>query len=389
MVITKVEAIPIEVPIEEDLAAPISLPHAEELASTVFRAYRTTLVRVETDEGVVGVGECMVRLAPLATAAIVDELSPMLIGRDPLDIGYLWELLYGTMMNRGHQKGFFVEAVSGIDIALWDIIGKLRNEPIYRLLGGAQRETIPAYASSLRFRPLSQTFEKIAELRERGFSAMKIKIGRDARDPRDDLEFVGAIREHVGDDVTLMVDANCGYDLGVALQVARVLEEQDIYWFEEPLPPDDIEGYRHLRAQTSVRVAGGETTFTRFGFRQLLERRALSVVQPNATRSGGISECFRISTLSSAFGVPYAPHTGSSSAVCIAAALHLAAAVPNLLIYEFMVSDWSAQQQNPLRHDLLMESPEALNSDGSVELPPGPGLGIELNEDIVGRYRLG
>lgn len=385
--ITSVESIPIAVPIKEAISAPVSLPHADELASTVFGAYRTTLVRIETDEGHSGVGECMVRLAPEATASVVDELGPLLVGRDPADVGLIWELMYGTMMNRGHQQGFFVEAISGIDIALWDIRGKALGEPVYKLLGGAQRSRLDAYASSLRFRSMPETYDKIAEIQSAGFKAAKIKIGRDPFDPREDLSFVAAIREHVGDDMRLMVDANCGYGLPTAAAVARTLEELDIYWFEEPLPPDDLEGYRELRERTSVRIAAGETTFTRYGFRQALERRAFSIVQPNATRSGGISECQKIGAISSAFGIPYAPHTGSSSAISITVALHLAAALPNFLIFENMVSDWSASQKNPLRHELVLNEVEQLGPDGTLGLPPGPGLGIELNEDLVARYR--
>lgn len=388
MKIRSVEAIPLEVPIKEDLAAPISLPHAAELASTVFRAYRTTLVRIETDDGISGIGECMVRLAPLATAAIVDELESLLIGRDPRDTGFLWELLYGVMHNRGHQKGFYLEALSGIDIALCDIAGKAAGLPVYQLLGGAQRDQLDAYASSLRFRSMAQTTEKLDELRQRGFHAMKIKIGRDASDTRADLEFVSDIRDHVGPDVRLMVDANCGYDVATAVDVAHALEDLDIFWFEEPIAPDDFAGYRRLTDRTRLRIAAGETTFTRFGFRNLLEHGRVAIVQPNATRSGGISECMRISSLASAFGVRYAPHTGSSSAVCMAAALHLAAAVPNFLVYEFMVSDWSAQQPNPLRHDLVIEPAEVLDGDGTVRLPRGPGLGIELDMDVVDRWRV-
>lgn len=387
MKITELEAIPLAVPIDEEMAAPISLPHAEELASTVFKEYRTVLVKVFTDEGVEGVGECMVRLAPRATAAIVDYVAPLVVGQDPRNVGRIWELLYGTMMNRGHQKGFYIEAISGIDIAIWDVLGKAAGCPVYQLLGGAQRERLWTYASSLRFRPMDQTREKLDELVERGFSAMKIKIGRDARDPRQDVEFARAIRDHVGPDVTLMVDANCGYDLGTAVQVARALEDLDVYWFEEPLTPDNVEGYRELRRKVDVRIAGGETEFTRYGFRNLLQHGALSIIQPNATRSGGISECMKISTLSSAFGVPYAPHTGSSSAVCMAVALQLAAAIPNFLIYEHMVSDWSARQRNPLRHDLLQQPVEVFE-DGHMRLPTGPGLGIALNDDVVEQHRL-
>ena len=387
MRITDVEAIPIAIPIGDGSgAAPISLPYADQLASLVFKEYRTTLVRIKTNSGIEGIGECMVRLAPLATAEIVDYLAPLLIGQDPRDTGHLWELMYGTMMNRGHQKGFFIEAVSGIDIALWDILGKSASLPIYRLLGGAYRESIPCYASSLRFREMSETIDKIDEILETGVRAIKVKIGRDAFDPREDMQFLGKVREYLPDDVTMMTDANCGYDIGTAKVVGRVLEGLDVYWFEEPLPPDDYRGYRQLKASLDVRIAGGETHFTRFGFRTILENDALSIIQPNVSRAGGITECMKIAAISSAFGIPYAPHTGSSSSICIAASIQVAAAIPNFLIFEHMVSDWSAGQPNPLRHQLVNE-PEVFR-DGQLMISEKPGLGVSLNEDIIAKYRI-
>lgn len=388
MQIASVEAVPLAARIEGEAVAPISLPHAGELAHTVFGEYRTVLVKVVTKDGVEGWGECMSRLAPLATAAIVDYLAPVVVGRDARDIGVIWDLLYGTMMNRGHQRGFFVEAISGIDIALWDVLGKSTGEPVHRLLGGAHRDRLPAYASSLRFRPMPDTKAKIDELLASGLTAMKLKIGRDAHDPCADLSFVSEVRDYVGGDIRLMVDANCGYDLGTATVVARELERLGIYWFEEPLPPGEMDDYRRLADRTSVRIAAGEAEFTRWGFRKLLQHGGISVVQPNATRSGGVSECMKIAALASAHGVPYAPHTGSSSAVCMAVGIQLAAALPNLLIYEYMVSDWSASQPNPLRHRLLQEDVEVLDN-GTVLVPQRPGFGIAIDTDIVDRYRIG
>ena len=157
MKITDVKAIPLFVPLETAVGAPISLPYADQLASVVFGGYRATIVQIYTDEGIVGIGECMTRLAPKALQAIVEDLAPILRGRDPCETEVLWELLYGTMMNRGHTRGFFIEAISGIDVALWDIAGKAQGVPVYHLLGGKQRDRIRAYASSLRFRGLETT----------------------------------------------------------------------------------------------------------------------------------------------------------------------------------------------------------------------------------------
>lgn len=387
--ITKVEAISLFVPLEEKIEAPISIPHAAELTDIIFKGYRTTLVRIETDCGLTGVGECIVRLTPTATRDIIRDLAPLLIGKDPLDREALWELLFGAMMNRGHNRGFFVEAVSGIDIALWDLAGKALGLPLYRLLGGRHQTRLRAYASSLRFRAFDVVTAQAKEWKSRGFGAMKIKIGRDPSNFQPDLALVRAIREAVGDDVTLMVDANCAYseDVATALEVGRRLQDLGVYWFEEPISPENVDGYQHLADRLDLRIAGGEADFLRFGAAEFLKRRAIDVIQPNLARVGGITEARRIAALSHAFHVPYAPHTGSCSAVLLAATLRFAAALPNFLIYEYMQSDWSKNQPNPLRHKLLRQ-PAEVYEDGHMLVDERPGIGVELDEDVVERYRV-
>lgn len=387
--ITKVEAISLFVPLEEKIEAPISIPYANQLTDIIFKGYRTTLVRITTNEGLTGIGECMVRLAPTATRAIIEDLAPVLIGMDPLDREAIWHLLFGSMMNRGHHKGMFIEAISGVDIALWDLAGKYLGLPLYKLLGGQHHQKIKAYASSLRFRALDLVVAQATEFKRRGFQAMKIKIGRNIDRPETDIEFVRAIREAVGDDVTLMVDANCAYseDIATALKVGRALQELNIFWFEEPISPDNLDGYQHLADALDIRIAAGEADFTTYGMRDLLARRAIDVIQPNISRCGGITEGRRIAALSHAFHIPYAPHTGSCSAVCLAATLQFAVALPNFLIYEYMQSDWSKDQPNPLRHDLLLEKTEVFE-DGHMIISDRPGIGVELNENIVDKYRM-
>lgn len=387
MKVTRVESIPMLVELPAGTKAPISIPHADRLAGTVFKGYRTCLVRVHTDEGVTGIGECMVRLAPQATAAIVDELGAVVEGLDPLETGVAWELMFSVMLNRGHLKGFFMEALSGIDIALWDIKGKLLDKPVYQLLGGAQRQKIWAYASSLRFRGIENTVAEAREWVAKGYDAMKLKVGANRHRHEADLAVARAVRDAVGPDVFLSADANCGLERPAAMRLGRGLEELGYAWFEEPLAPDDVEGYAELAGALDMAIAGGETEFTRFGFRELFSRHSLDIVQPNISRCGGFTECLRIAALAEAFHVPYAPHTGSCTAVCLAAGLHLAAALPNFLIYEHMQSDWSKTFTNPLRHNLVTRGVEVFHK-GYLELPPGPGLGIELDEDVVERYRI-
>jgi D-arabinonate dehydratase/D-galactarolactone cycloisomerase len=385
--ISKVEPIPILVKLPTGTKAPISVPHAEQTASTIFKGYRTCLVRVHTDEGLTGVGECMTRLAPQATAAVVSEIGEVLTGIDPVETSVAWELMFALMMNRGHLKGFFMEALSGIDVALWDLKGKILNRPVYELLGGAQRQKIWAYASSLRFRGIETTVEEANEFVARGYNAMKLKLGRNPHRFEADLELATAVRQAVGPDVFLSADANCGMERTAAMQLARGLEKLNFAWFEEPLAPDDLDGYEEMARALDMPIAGGETEFTRFGFREIFNRKAMDIIQPNVTRSGGFTECMRIAAMAEAFHIPYAPHTGSGTAVCMAAELHLAAALTNFLIYEHMQSDWSKTFDNPLRNGIVKRSAERFEK-GYMLLPPGPGLGIELDDEVVNRYRL-
>ena len=388
MPITDIKAIPLFVPLQKPVGAPISLPYADQIAPVVFGGYRATIVQVYTDAGVVGIGECMTRLAPKALQAIVEELTPILRGKDPREREVLWEFMYGTMMNRGHTRGFFIEAMSGIDVALWDITGKVQGQPVYQLLGGKQRDKIWAYASSLRFRGLEATVARARRFVEQGFHAIKIKIGQHPHALTADLQLVRAIRQAVGEEITLMVDVNCGYhhDVATALRVGRHLEALNIYWYEEPLSPDNLTGYRMLAETLDIPIAGGEAAFTRYDFRDLLVQRAVDIIQPNACRTGGLSEVQKIAALSSAFHIPYAPHTGSCSAVALAVGLHIATALPHFLIYEYMQSDWAPDQPNPLRHELVQEPIEIFH-DGYLRPPPDkPGLGIALNEGILRKY---
>jgi D-arabinonate dehydratase/D-galactarolactone cycloisomerase len=384
MKITRVEPINLFVPLASTSRAPISLPFGEQIATVVFGGYRATLVRILTDVGIDGVGECLVRLAPRATGALVEELAPILLGRDPRDVEPIWDMLYATMRQRGHVRGTMLEAMSGIDIALWDILGKDAGLPVCKLLGGQYRDRLWCYASSLRMRDLSTIVQEATSYVEQGFTAMKLKIGRDLRQT---YASIAAVRKAIGNEIALSVDANCAYDVATAVRVGRQLEDHGIQWFEEPLPPDDVDGYAELTRSLDVPVAAGECEFTRWGVKDLLVRRAVDIIQPDVARAGGFSECRRISALSSAFNIPYAPHTGSSSAVCMAASIQLAAALPNFLIYEFMRSDWSPREENPLR-DRLVRRPVEIFKDGHIIVPDRPGIGVELDEEIIMRYRV-
>ncbi|MEX2644320.1 MAG: mandelate racemase/muconate lactonizing enzyme family protein [Acetobacterales bacterium] len=389
MKIASVEAVPIVVPMQNKIAAPIAIPRADEVAHVVFGQYRTVLVRIRTEDGIEGVGEIMTRLAAKAYKEIVDDIAPLLIGRDARDIEGIWDLLWSVMVNRGHVKGFYVEAMSGIDIALWDIFGKSVNLPVWRLLGGDVNPKIWCYASSLRFRGLDILLKEVEHYKSIGFNAMKIKIGKNPLDYREDIKAVEALRKAAGDDVVLMADVNCGYgdNPKTALQVGRELERLGLYWYEEPLSPEDVDGYAFLRDKLDIRIATGEADFTRFNIAPFLARAAVDIIQPDACRVGGLSETRKIAEMASAFHCAFAPHTGSCSVIAMIVGLHLARAMPNFLVFEYMHSDWNKEQQNPLRWDLC-EMPIEKFEDSHITMKDCVGLGIELNEEVVEKYRV-
>lgn len=386
MKITGVRAYPLMAAIDGLLEAPVSVPRSGTTANLVFAGYRSLIVRIDTDEGLTGAGEGLVRLAPRATAAIVDDLASLLIGRDPRDVDVIWEDLYATMANRGHTRGFMIEAISAIDIALWDILGKARGEPLYRLLGGAHSSSVPCYASSVRIKPPGEAADDARSLAEDGFQAIKLKIGRGGGRLDEDLEAVAAVRDAIGSDVDLMVDANGGYTIAEASYIARGLERYNVRWFEEPLAADDLDGYRQLRSRVNLPIAAGETWFTRYDFRDALVREAVDIVQPDVSRCGGVSEAKKVASLADAFHVPYAPHTGQSSAVCLVASMHLAAAASNGLTYEYIAADWSSTQENPLRTRITDFDFTATRSGGFVSPPDQPGIGLSVDWSALDAY---
>lgn len=383
--ITNVEAIPLRAEIEGDFSAPISLPNADKLTGVVFRGYRSTLVRVETEDGITGIGEAMTRMAPLSYKPLIENaLGPAIEGIDAHDPKQAWDLMMAMMRQRGHAKGVYMEAMSGIEMALWDAFGKSVGLSVSRLLGRRQRDHVTAYASSLRFRDEETLRKEARTYRQDGYPAVKLKVGQGVD---KDLQNVRIIRDEIGEDMDLMIDANCGYDVHTSIELGRKVEPYDVAWFEEPVFPENYRGYERIADAISIPLAAGECEFARWGFQNLLATDAIDFVQPNVGRAGGFIECMAIADMADAKDLIYAPHTGSSSAVTMAAELQVAAAVPNFGIYEHMRSDWSKDQRNPLRNDLVEEDIERF-SDGSIEVPDRPGLGITIDEDVLEAHRI-
>lgn len=350
-----------------------------------YSAREAMLVEVRTDEGLTGWGEAY-GPAAISQAAVRDFFAPMLEGRDPRDVGAIWAYLYARSVDYG-QKGVMLAAISAIDIALWDIKAQAAGQPLYRLLGGEQTDTIDCYATGFYFtesEPLEVRFEKEAKrYLADGFQAMKVKVGLD---PARDAELVRHVRSVIGPDKRLMMDANHAYTPIEAADLARRVEDCDIGWFEEPVSAIDPEAYVELKAATSIPLAGGECESTRFGFDRWFRVRALDYCQPDLCSCGGITEGMKIATLASLTGVHVTPHAWGS-AVGQAAALHFYAARPRqpfTLTPERKLIECD-RSENPFRTVIVREPIPFAGGKWSV--PQAPGLGVDVRPEAFAQYR--
>ena len=350
------------------------------------------LVQIDTDEGITGWGEAGTPGHPAIAALISQTLKPLLMGQDPFDREVLWERMYSKMRDYG-QKGLPIEAISGIDIALWDLMGKALQMPVHKLLGGSMREKALAYATGLYYKKSpNQTQDLVQEALgyvKEGFSAIKMKIG--GLPPAQDLSNVRAVREAIGPDIFLMVDANHAYNPVTAIQVGRELERYQVFWFEEPVIPEDIQGYLEVKEALDVPIAGGECEYTRFGFRELISRRAVDILQPDACKTGGLSEAKKIAALASSWDIPYIPHCWGTP-IAIAAALHLLAVLPEvpscrntLPFHQVPVLEFD-RTPHPIREELAVQPFRV--EGGWVRVPTEPGLGVEVRKEILSKYRV-
>jgi L-alanine-DL-glutamate epimerase-like enolase superfamily enzyme len=332
---------------------------------------QTCLVKITASNGVVGWGEAHAPLGPRATCAVVlDVFAPLLIDADPFAIERHWERMYGSMRLRGHVAGYQLEAMSGVDIALWDLAGKLLGQPVYRLLGGPFRTALPAYASGVPGKTIEERVAAAQRFIAEGYTAMKASIGRG--DVDSDLAAVAAIAEVTRGKADLLVDAHGAYSAENALYAGRALQSMGVYWFEDPLPPEDVAGYVRLSEALDMAVAAGETECTRWQFEERLARGAVDVILPDVCRAGGISEGRRIATVASLHNRRWAAHVSMGSSVHVAAAAHLAAASANFLIFEF------SSTPNPIGERLLTAPLHP--TEGLLQVPDGPGLGISFDE---------
>ena len=345
------------------------------------------VVRVSTDAGITGIGE--VDSAPLAVKGAIEGpfshttasgLRELLIGEDPFQTEYLWYKMY-RKNTYGGRRGVGLHAMSGIDIALWDIKGKALGQPIWKLLGGGFHKRIRPYASSL-FGPTPQATGDLARrFRDRGFTAVKFGWDPMGQSEKTDIALVREARRGLGDDADLMIDAGLVWDAKTAIQRARAFADYNIFWLEEPLLPDDYEGYRKLSAATHIRIAAGEEESNRQSFIELMDRGRIDVVQVDLTRVGGFTEAMKVASLAVDRGLPVVNH-GFTTYINVAAALHFLNSIPNSFILEFVV-----EEETTLRDQITKQ--KFVARDGYLDIPDAPGLGIDLNDEGIAKYRVG
>jgi D-galactarolactone cycloisomerase len=364
------------------LEAPISEPCAWSFNKTAVRS--TCLVEIIAEDGTAGWGECF---GPAQlNAAIVGAYRSLLVGEDALATERIWQTIYNTYRDQG-QKGLAITALSGVDIALWDLKGHHFGAPVHRLMGGPLRREVQAYATGTYRRgtgdPLDYVCREVAGYVREGFSAVKLKIGFDVD---ADVRLIEAVRETIGPKVGLMLDANHGFDVTDAIELGRRVAHLNIGWFEEPVVPEELGSYEEVRRGQPIPVAGGECEFTRWGFRDILQRRAMDILQPDTCAAGGLSECKKIADMATAYGLRYLPHVWGTG-VGLAAALQLLAVLPHtpprhtprepLLEFD--------RSEHPFRQAVIQSQIE--HSAGVVRIPEGPGLGIKVDRAAIERFR--
>jgi L-rhamnonate dehydratase len=342
----------------------------------------SVIVRVTTDDGHVGIGG--IALGSEAVASVVEHhLAPLVIGSSVFDTELIWERMYRSTINIG-RKGLVLEAISGVDIAIWDAIGKTLGQPVYNLLGGRTRQRIRAYCSA------GHTMHSPDRMAERahdrmvrfGFTGFKMWFGYGPRDGRAgmrrNVDCVRALREALGPDIDLMADAYMGWTVPYAIEMIRMLEPFELAWIEEPVLPDDIQGYARIRASVGTPIAGGEHEFTRWGFQALIDSGAVDYLQPDVNRVGGITEARKIWAMAQAHGLQVVPHSHNFHN------LHLVMAHLNSPLAEFFPSEYV--DGDTFFSSLFVGEAEVV--DGHITLGSAPGFGVSLDEDAMARYAI-
>jgi L-alanine-DL-glutamate epimerase-like enolase superfamily enzyme len=356
-------------------------------------SFDSVIVKIETADGLVGWGEAKAGVGSAASAYGLAEIvnrdfAPLLVGQDPRDVSRLWDVLYNTpregyALDRGHvlpqlgRRGLSISAIAGVDLALWDLLGKSLGAPVWRLLGGRRAGRMPAYASGGWADEAHIGDQLLGYVKQGGFRAVKMRVGVMDGEPHRSAARVRAARRALGPDVKLMADAHGTWTVSEAKTFCRMVEDCDLYWLEEPVTADDKLGLAEVRRATSMPISTGESEFTRHDFREIAELRGADILQPDLAIAGGLTEGVRIGAIASAFNLRLAPHLWSG-APAFAAGLALSASQSAGFILEYSLG------ANPLLHELVHEKFPVV--DGQVEIPDRPGLGITVDEDFVRRH---
>jgi len=342
------------------------------------------VIEVITDDGIAGIGE--VHTSPHIAQAVIEApishyagrgLKEVILGRDPLDRETLWMDMYRFSAVYG-RRGIAIHAISGIDIALWDILGKATGLPVHKLLGGAYRKKVRPYASLLMPKTQREAKAEVEKCLEHGFSAIKLGWGPLSGDLSVIQGLIEAVREAAGDDVDIMLDIGFGLTMKRAEELVQALEPFNIFFLEEPLSPDDLAGYAKLCSKTGIAIAAGEKETTYYGFRDLIKIGKVDIIQPDLARAGGFTECKKIADLAQKEGIMCIPHCWSSD-ILLSATLQLAACIQDLPYVEFCTLE------TPLRTGVTERHIKV--TDGIIEIPDSPGIGVELNRETIEKYR--
>lgn len=371
MKITDIEAIPLRLPDIDD--------------ARCDGTQDALIIRVHTDEGLIGLGEA--DSSPMVAKAIIDApashmlargLRTILLGHDPFDVQMLWHKMVEGTIYFG-RSGAALQAIAGVDMALWDIVGQATGQPVHKFLGGSYRDHVRVYASAIMPETPEEVYELVNGIVAKGYTALKLGWGPLGRISESlDVELVRAARAAAGSERTLMLDVGLVWDSAQAIKMARRFEEFNLSWLEEPLPPGDLTGYARLADNVDMRIAAGEQETTYQGFIDLIEKGHVDVIQPDLARAGGLTPAVRLAQYAYDHNILCVPHAFSTG-ILVAASLHYVASMPHGQLAEFTVSE------SPLARELLTE-PFHLEADGTLRVPQAPGLGVKLNEEVLRRY---
>jgi L-rhamnonate dehydratase len=354
-----------------------------EISSAADGTQDDLLIVVETDEGIVGYGE--VDTAPFVGKAIVDAymshgtcygLREVVVGMDPFDYEQIWNNMWDKTYYYG-RFGPVMHVMSGIDMAIWDIMGKATGKPVHKLLGGSYSTKVRPYASALMPDKPDGVTALVGKHRAEGFTAIKLGWGPLGYDVKYDVELVKTARKAAGDEMEIMIDIGKRYRLREAIYAAKAMEQSNIYWLEEALPAEDLNGFRRLTEQSPVRIATGEEESGRRAFARLINETGIDVVQPDMSRCGGLTEARKIATIAADANILCIPHAFKTG-VLVAASIHLIASIPHAPFLEFSVTE------SGIRKELLAKP--FIQKDGFVDVPTAPGLGVELNPEVIKKY---